>query len=246
MALEASRGEAASNSNVATYFFIYRISTKSDLSKKFAGKISKQLAQAIICESRLGQRRYQIQKNMLKKSDLDILPTWKDVAQFRLSVTPAPIDIKTLDDVFIGIHYSFIESIKLTANQIIKAEKIQTTPKLTLIIKYGWDGSSGHKVFNQLDNIDSDNIIQAALSPLRLIDPESKNILWENQVPNSEFSQRPVLMVLGKETSDNVDNLKVLEPERKTLEQDGITLEGGSILTVMTKNLCLDRKAANI
>ena len=163
-----------------------------------------------------------------------------------MSVTPAPIDIKTLDDVFIGIHYSFIESIKLTANQIIKAEKIQTTPKLTLIIEYGWDGSSGHKVFNQLDNIDSDNIIQAAFSPLRLIDPESKNILWENQVPNSEFSQRPVLMVLGKETSENVDNLKVLEPERKTLEQDGMTLEGGSILTVMTKNLCLDRKAANI
>lgn len=161
-----------------------------------------------------------------------------------MSVTPALIDIKTLDDVFIGIHYSFIESIKLTANQIIKAEKIQTTPKLTLIIKYGWDGSSGHKVFNQLDNIDSDNIIQAALSPFRLIDPESKNILWENQVPNSEFSQRPVLMVLGKETSEN--NLKVLEPERKTLEQDGITLLGSSILTVMTKNLCLDRKAANI
>ena len=59
---------------------------------------------------------------MFKKADLNILPTWKDVAQFRLSVTPAPIDIKTLDDVFIGIHYSFIESIKLTANQIIKAE----------------------------------------------------------------------------------------------------------------------------
>ena len=69
VALDASRGKTASNSNVATYFLFTEF-PPSDLSKKFAGKISKQLAQAIICESRLGQRRYQIQKNMLKNLTL--------------------------------------------------------------------------------------------------------------------------------------------------------------------------------
>lgn len=59
------------------------------------------------------------------------------------------------------------------------------------------------------------------------------------------FTEYDILLLLGKETVDNVNNLKVLEVDRKMMETEGLVI-GKICLKIKTLAYCLDRKAANL
>ena len=64
---------------------------------------------------------------------------------------------------FSGIHFTYINALTITLKQICKIIKIETSKGLKVIfhLKYGWDGSCSHKIFNQINNVQSENIIIA-------------------------------------------------------------------------------------
>ena len=82
---------------------------------------------------------------------------------------------------------------------------------------------------------------------LRLVNATTKEEVCVNPAPNSAFTQRTIFLLLGKESRENVDYLKVLEPECVKLENDGLMVMDNKIyVKVATKNLCIDRKDADL
>ena len=134
----------------------------------------------------------------------NIFPSWEKIRAFRKSVTPPTIDImKTNEEdieYFGGIHYTYTDAVTITIKQLSKIAGIDTSisKKYEVSLKYGWDGSGGHKIFNQSNNFKSENIIMAMFCILEISDPESKEIIWEQRAPNSRYAQRPLLLLLGK------------------------------------------------
>lgn len=74
---------------------------------------------------------------------------------------------------------------------------------LELICKYGFDGSSGHAIFKQswtTENEGDENIFLTSVVPLRLVNKESKQIVWENPRPSSPRFCRPIRLQWLHET----------------------------------------------
>lgn len=212
--------------------------------------INPETAMAIVSEGRFGRGIYQQIKSILKQSDLDILPSWKKVKDFQIKVTPKIQDLVIREnetEVFSGVYFDYSESMKITSSQIFKVIdlNLENFEHLTLDIKFGFDGSGGHKIFHQVGNMDTENLIMSMFCPLKLYDSANKSVLWEQSAPNSEFSSRPLLIVLGKENKENSQNLKVLEKDRKKLADTGIKVDETTV-KVITVAHCLDRKAANL
>ena len=69
--------------------------------------------------------------------------------------------------------------------------KIDTSQKLKFIVhlKYGWDGSEGHKIFNQFNNVNYENMIMAMFCLLEIRQVNTKELVWKQQAPNSEYVQ---------------------------------------------------------
>ena len=64
-------------------------------------------------------------------------------------------------------------------------------------MKFGFDGSGSHAIYNQVNNVFSNNIIMSMFCPLSIVD-ESGNDVWTQKSSNAFLSQRPVCMQNGK------------------------------------------------
>ena len=168
-------------------------------------KMEPETALAIINANKIGRGSFQTMKKIIKVSTgNDIFPSWDSIKTFRNFVTPPTIDImKSTEEgieYFSGIHFTYIDALTITLKQLCKILNIDTSKDLKLIVhlKYGWDGSGGHKIFNQANNVQSENIIMAMFCVLEICYADSKELLWKQNAPNSEFNQRPLLLLLGK------------------------------------------------
>nr|XP_047129754.1 uncharacterized protein LOC124809726 [Hydra vulgaris] len=125
-------------------------------------KIPTVTAAAICNESNFDRMTYTQQRKMLKANSIDVLPSWNEIQLFRNSITP--LTTSYLPDPFVGVYASFIESIKITIERILRLEGISVSSRknsLTLEVKFGYDGSGEHKIYNQLHNVNTSNIIMA-------------------------------------------------------------------------------------
>ena len=155
--------------------------------------------------------------------------------------------MKELHEPFSGVFCSLTDAIKITVEQILKLDipTIETGKELKFFIKYGYDGSGGHKVFNQSGNMDTNSIIMVMFCPLKL--QQDDQTIWEQICPNSEFSQRPLMLQLGKESTTNCQSLSMFETELKDMNGAGLVLDGtGVVCKVEVQATALDRKASNI
>lgn len=236
-------------------FLLSRFPQPTERNEPSSSQISPPTATALMIESGLGRAKYSQQRKMLKNVGCDVLPSYYKVDEFTRSIVPVCKDIykeETVDNgdglpkqIFCGVYYSFLTSVEITLKQIFKAIDLDTSQNINLIaeMKYGWDGSGGHKIYHQLNQRETENLILAMFCILQIKDINNI-VIFKQLAPNSEFSQRPLLILLGKETVENVDNLKVLEGDRKLMEEG--LLIGNVKVKVKTIAHCLDRKAANL
>ena len=82
-------------------------------------------------------------------------------------------------------------------------------PLLTLHIKWGMDGSTGHSQYKMADSEDDSQLLLTSLVPLRLT-AEDEQVLWTNPSPSSPRLCRPFSVRFAKETTA----LLVAERER--------------------------------
>lgn len=100
---------------------------------------------------------------MLNSDDCDILPTWSSLQEFKANITPP---VSSLPDPYIGVHAKFTDAIKMTVERILLELDIQASESLELDIKWGFDGSGGHAIYNQINNANTHNIVMAMFTPL--------------------------------------------------------------------------------
>ena len=94
-----------------------------------------------------------------------------------------------------------LKILELPSNQETISER-----NLLLILKYGFDGSSGHSAYKQKWNDDAvsddQNVFVTSIVPLRLQNVLSGKIIWENPRPCSTRFCRPIRIQWLHETND--------------------------------------------
>ena len=158
-------------------------------------------------------------------------PTTNSLIPLRKSLRPDTSSI--LNDK--GRAADFTETVAMTANSILRVvseTKTDFSPsngQLTFYFKDGGDGAGTMPTLKSKEEVDSpQNIFQYGLTPLRL----TQNVggadihVWQNKVPNSGHTLRPIFLVREKENND--DLLKHVIPQtdaaRKKLNDNGLKI----------------------
>ncbi|CAL4063970.1 unnamed protein product, partial [Meganyctiphanes norvegica] len=134
-------------------------------------------------------------------------------------------------DKFVKINYE--QGIKITCMQMLKYYEMHNGPiqfsdySLTCTIKESVDGSGSHPIYNQRENVETKNIIMGMFTILEIKFENNKQIIYKEPKPNSPFAHRPLFLVLGKETRENLMILRQIVQERNNTEiqHSGITVK---------------------
>lgn len=143
----------------------------------------------------------------------------------------------------------------ITAQRLISAQREVITAcslggdsSLTLVSKWGCDGSSGHSTYKQKfsDSRDSDEYLFVfSLVPVQLRD-ETGMIVWQNPRPSSTMYCRPIKFIFSKETTQLTvsETNKVLEDINQLLPtmciDDGykVSVKHDLVLTMIDGKVC--------
>ena len=77
-----------------------------------------------------------------------------------------------------------------------------TSPtRLTLLCKWGMDGSTGHSITKRGGSVPDDQLFAVTLVPLRLV-TDAGDVVWSNAAPSSPRFCRPIELRHAKETAE--------------------------------------------
>ena len=166
-------------------------------------KLSDDRACGILIGADLSKFQYEYMRLELKEYGVDLFPTYRRAAEVKKTTYPDKVDI-TNDGVTVDLQ----ELLNHTASRLLLSRTLNVpetmNPELTLICKWGCDGSSGHSEYKQAfsNSAASDSsIFLTTLAPLRLVSKgSSETIYWQNQTPSSPRFCRPLRFKFEKET----------------------------------------------
>ena len=75
---------------------------------------------------------------------------------------------------------------------------------VNLVFKYGLDGSGDQKKYKQ-ENADNNTLLASQMCPIRLVNRDTKRVIYENPLANCPCSHRPVRLSYEHETRESVD-----------------------------------------
>ena len=84
---------------------------------------------------------------MLKSVGCPVLPSWTEVRDLQEKITP---QIQSLPAPYKGVYFPFLKAVEVTTVRLFenKLELQQTGSDLTMKLKYGFDGSGSHAIYN--------------------------------------------------------------------------------------------------
>lgn len=175
--------------------------------------LTNEQALSLMMEAQLSRRQYNIIRNYAK----DVFPSYKNVRVAKSQCLPDGITTTEVES-----EVPMQSLLDHTANRLMLVQKdvvaTTRTNKLTLISKWGFDGSSSHTQYMQKfvsDTSDDKYMFLSSLVPLRLIAEEDEKtvVLWQNPRPSSPRYCRPIKLQYKKETVElskyeksNIDN----------------------------------------
>ena len=143
-------------------------------------EMNKEKASYLQLNLNLGRFGYQRLKSFLKEFDKshDILPTWKSLRKFQLSIMP---QIST-DTSITGVKFDYIQAIKTTVTRILETHaNSSTASNVTVVMKDGVDGSGSHAIYQQGGNVQTHNIIMYMFCILEVKETESGNSIYKGK-----------------------------------------------------------------
>ena len=197
-------------------------------------------------ECKLGRQTYTKMRKLLTNAGFGILPAWRHLRVKQDEITPTS---NPLPEPYAGVYYSLKESVRVTIKRLLPLTLQHTlSQNLVLNIKFGFDGSGSHSIYNQPDNEQTNNIIMTMFCPLD-IQNDAGVSAWTQPSPNSPFTQRPVCLQLGKESEELLQSLKIFNPDIATMKEEGIVVEsaeGAHNVKVNIRSHMMDMKAAHL
>ena len=143
---------------------------------------------------------------------------------------------------FLAPQYTHLEAMKITMQQIIKFKSdkinINTHKNLTLEVKFGYDRSSGHKMYNQANNLPTEGMILTIFCRVAIRSTNHSEILWEILLQTMSIHKHLNSCSEGK----RILNMFHIEEEHKELKES-------SFLTMLKSKLlqqnfvCIGRRS---
>ena len=116
---------------------------------KSEGKLPVEPAMTMMMDSKLGRATYNSQRKLLDAWNFNILPPWIDIRRMQHTITP---QIHYFDANYVGVYFSLTQSMEITAKRILSTLPEFNHESLQLYIKFRFDGSGSHAIYNQINN----------------------------------------------------------------------------------------------
>lgn len=208
-------------------------------------KFTPEEALALFLDLKLTAHQYMELRKRTNQKNCAIFPGYKEIISTKKDCLPPQESIYVTEN---SAEVKLQNILNHTAERLLKTLNERSIKNLgncslTLISKWGCDGSSGQKQYKQrnVENSSDSNLFMISFVPLRL----KKNILdfepstststeldiWKNEVPSSTKLCRPIKFTFKKETKDLIieevskmrEQINLLEPI--TFDFDGQKIE---------------------
>ena len=197
-------------------------------------------ALTIYCDCNLGRETCTKQRRLLKEAGFPIFPSWGKVRALQSEITP---EVKTLLAPYQGVYFPFLKAVQQTTVRIMEYGNFEVeSPLLQMKIKYGFDGSGSHAIYNQKNNAETNNMVLSMFCPLD-IKVQNGEVVWEEPAPNSPLSQRPLILQMGKESHENLEAQAIFNEDIRIMTDDGFAVNNKTLKADM--HMMFDRKAAD-
>lgn len=166
---------------------------------------------SLIVEAKLTRHQYLLIKKFIdNKISKHILPSYQSVVQSKKRCYPSDIVVTES-----SAEVQLQGLLDHTANRILESKKdiLESVPneslnKISLIGKWGFDGSTGHSEYKQCfsdSTLGDSNLFVTSYVPLQLVLPAENEansaVLWKNPRPSSTRYCRPIRLQYLKETT---------------------------------------------
>lgn len=165
-------------------------------------------ALALSVDMKLSKRQYQLMYFGAKKRKMETYPSYDRILSAKKRCYPSH-EVTCITE--IGFKINLQALLDITAQRLvdtIQTPLTESTQKLCLISKYGFDGASSQSNYKQKfadPNADDSSIFISSLVPIVLHDvDQSENVYWRNLKPSSTTLCRPLRLQFQKETEEFV------------------------------------------
>lgn len=198
----------------------YQEAYKKSHSQSQQNLLSGEDALAVLIAAKLSREQY----NIIRKSAPEKFPSYKIIQAAKkmcypnniaVSETAAYVELQAL------LNHT-AERLCLTLDPVIESLKHEALNELSLISKWGFDGSSGHSSYKQA--FCGISVFITCLVPLRLM--FRKIVLWQNPRCGSTKYCRPIKIEFIKEsTSVSIAEKANIENQIKNLQESSFTIQ---------------------
>ena len=236
------------------------LKTRSGEELQFAAQISNRLthqnksfsmieALALCLDLKLSVRQYKLLRRKMNSLHPETFPSYLKIKKYKESLLPSEYTITE-----ISAEIKMQELLNQTASSILELVPHKNFKSVTLLVKCGFDGSSGHSRYKQKftdPSLTDEFMFFEAMVPIHMEDNDKKCIIWKNETPSSTLLCRPLKFLFTKESpalvEQEYDNFKkaVLDLTPTTIgENDAIvivvfdvrfTMIDGSICNIISK-----------
>lgn len=183
-------------------------------------EISGDLALSDVVQGKMTRQTYRIIRKRESQNNVRVYPPYPKVAKAKNRCYPPGINVtETKAEVPLQSLLDHISSRILTVqNDVIRTSCTENVQNLVLLVKYGFDGSSGQSQYKQKfedENASDSSMLLTSLVPLRLFKNENQtSIIWQNPKPSSPRFCSPIKIQYIKE-----DQTSILQEEKYVKEQ---------------------------
>jgi hypothetical protein len=216
--------------------------------------MSAEEAVSLCVEQRLSVNQYKGLRAASLAKNCNLYPSYKTVLKAKQQCYPLKADMtftESSGEVKLQslLHHTS-ERILLAQSEVVKDLTSDCLSSLSLICKWGCDGSSGHSIFKQkFDDISKsdESIFFTSLVPLQLISTHDKTIVWKNPRPSSSRFCRPIrIQFLHEDVETTVKEMKYVQEQENQVGPFQIIMNGKHItISYHLAFTMIDGKACN-
>ena len=181
------------------------------------GEIPLLTALTIYCDCKLGRQTYTHQRRLLKSVHCPVFPSWSKLRKLQDDITPPVLELEAPQK---GVYFPFYTAVQTTMIRVFGDKDIELgggASEMSLRIKYGFDGSGSHSIYNQKNNVNTNNMILTVFCPLDIHDQQKK--VWEEVSPNIPQTQRPLMLQMGKEDREAIEVQGMFNSDIKMMKE---------------------------
>lgn len=207
-------------------------------------------ALAFVIDENLTKSQYVNTRKILKLRNINVYPSYNKVLHEKQKCYPASIKVtETLIDVPLQelLNHTCLRILQATIENF-KHFSEDDLLQLNLVVKWGFDGSSGHSEykqrFNETEEASDSHMFLTSIVPIRVV--ANGKTLFQNPAPSSTRYCRPLRIQLIKETTEvSVAEKKIVEeqianlqPFETVVDDRNVRVEFRMILTMIDGKIC--------